>query len=139
MRWPSSVPVRMCAVVSDPSVIVAVDGERDQRLALVERDAGYRTDLHPGHPDVVADGQSAGLGEQRLIADCRGPARDSIGLQADGDDQHDQHDADEARPDEVGSAVLEHYSAHLPLAWSNHGKTAVFPCRSVTRKDSEQM
>ena len=48
-------------------------------------------------------------------------------------------DADETGPDEVGSAVLEHYSAHLPLSCSNHGKTAVLPCRSVTRKDSAQM
>ena len=72
-RSPSSVPVRMCAVVSEPSAYLPLMVNADQRIAVVEFDRRHRADLDSRHRDVVADGEAAGLGEQRLVPERRRP------------------------------------------------------------------
>ena len=96
-RWPSSDPVRMCAVVSEPSWTVAVDGER--RPARRRRCSDMVDTVPTLIPDTVTSlpvRQAAGLGKQRLVADRGGPRQQLLGLQPDGDDQHDQDNADES-------------------------------------------
>ena len=94
--------------------VLAVDGEADQGIAVVEFDRRHRADLDSRHRHVVADGEAAGLGEQRLVAHCGGPGQQPFRLQSDGDDQDDQDDADEAGPDELGSAIFQHLLVHAP-------------------------
>ena len=115
----------------------APDHEGHQRLATLQGHVGHGAHLDSGHLDIVTRHQATGLGEQGLVLDRRRPGQDPLGLQADGDDQNDQHHAEEARPDERGTTVFQHQgSAHLPVCWTIQGKYAVRPCRSVTRNDS---
>ena len=75
----------------------ALDHERHQRPAALQGYVGHGADLDARHLDVVAGHQAAGLGEQGPVLDRRRPGEKPLGLQADGDDQNDQHHAEEAR------------------------------------------
>ncbi len=88
--------------------VLAVDGESDQRVTVVEFDRRDRADLDSRHRHVVADGEAARLGEQRLVSDGGRALHQPFRLKPDGDDEDDQDDADDACPDEVGSAVSQH-------------------------------
>ena len=79
-RSPSRVPVRICAVVSEPSAYLPLIGETDQSVTVLESDRRNRADLDPGHRHVIADDKAAGLGEQRLIAQRRGPLHEPFRL-----------------------------------------------------------
>ncbi len=94
--------------------VLAVDREADERIAVDEFDRRHRTDLDPRHGDVIARDNAACLGEQRLIPQRRRPLDEPLGLQPDGDDENDQDNADEARPDQLVSAVLQHLAVHAP-------------------------
>ncbi len=60
-----------------PERVLAVDGEGDQRLAVLQRDVGDRADFDARQRHVVAGGQAARLGEQRLVPQRRRPLDES--------------------------------------------------------------
>ena len=99
-RSPSRVPVRMCAVVSEPSAYLPSMVKPTSASPLSSSTRRHRADFDSRHRHVVADGDPARLGEQRLIAQRRRPLHQPLGLQPDRDDEDGQDDADDARPDE---------------------------------------
>ena len=76
-RSPSSVPVRMCAVVSEPSRILPSMVNVTRASPLLQRHVRHGADLDARHRHVVARGEAAGFGEQRLVAD-RGRQRQQL-------------------------------------------------------------
>ena len=115
-RSPSSEPVRMCAVVSDPSGTLPFIGERHQSIAVLQRHIRHRADLHPRHHHGVARGEAAGFGKQRLVSDRSSPSD----ISRSGDRPTRMTSATRTTPmnpalNEAGSAILKHQgSAHLP-------------------------
>ena len=111
-----------------PEVDLTVDAEGHQGFAVAESDIGDGAHFDAGHFDVVARGEPAGLGEQRLVSDGGRHRPQLFGLQSDGDDEHDQNQADKARPDMLESTVFQHQgSPHRPVFCRIQGKWAVRP------------
>ena len=139
-RSPSSVPVLMCAVVSEPSAILPSMVNVTRASPLLQRHVRHRADLDARHRHGVAHGEAAGFGKQGLVAD-RGRQRPQLlGLKTHGDDEQDQHHADEPGANEPASAVLKHLgSAHLPPSCVMAGKHGGAARESETRTHSLQM
>ena len=100
-RWPSSVPVRMWAVVSDPSVILPSTMNVTSASPSSQRNIADRTNFDARDRHGVPGGEAPGFSEQRLVPH-RGRQRDQLfGLQPYSDDEHDQHGTDEAAPNQL--------------------------------------
>ena len=108
IRSPRSEPVRMCAVLSDPSrmspFITNVTSASPWRSFTSDTVPTFIPDTVTGLPVRKA----AGFRKQRLVSDHRRPRDEPVGRQAHEDDHGDEGNADESGLDEPSSAILEH-------------------------------
>ena len=93
--------MRICAVVWDPSGNDPSTVNVTTASFTLERDRRYRARLHTGDGDLVANGESAGIGELGLVADRSGPLGDALRIEPDRDDKQHEDNADEPGASEV--------------------------------------
>ena len=124
IRSPSSVPVRMCAVVSDPSRMLPF-------IANVTSASPWRSDTSDTVPTFIPD-TVTGLPVARPPASVNSAWYRTIvahEMNRSGDRPTrmtitDQDDADESGLDEPSSAILEHQgSVHLPASDLKYGSS----------------
>ena len=114
-RSPSSVPVRMCAVVSSRARTLPSMVKPTSASPLSQRHVGHRADLDARTPSRRCRRRCHPPRRTAPDSGATSPtARSRSGCKPDRDDEDDQDDADEAGPDECGSAILQHLRFRAP-------------------------
>ena len=98
----------MCAVVSEPSAYLPSMVKPTSASPLSSLTDDTEPTLMPDTvtslPTAMPPASENSAWYRSAVAHCTQP----LGLQPDGDDENDQDDTDEARPDEVSSAIFQH-------------------------------